>query len=97
MVSLVKREGGEKITHAQNEHDGVSNALAGGVLLSIKPPSAADVTAVTRTTAQKRQEYFESRSNPRGMTAAQVADATGIHWVTATSGERVQYRDLRGL
>ena len=46
LVSLTKREGGEKITHASGEHDDVANVLAGGVLLSIKPPSGYHITSV---------------------------------------------------
>ena len=49
LVRLEKREGGEKITHPQGEHDDVANALAGAVLMAIRPPSAAIVTAETKS------------------------------------------------
>jgi hypothetical protein len=61
LVNLVKREGGEKITHAQGEHDDVANALAGGVLLSIKPPGWAEVTSVIRVFGKVVEKPSEFR------------------------------------
>ncbi len=66
LVSLTKREGGEKITHASGEHDDVANVLAGGVLLSIKPPGGASVTAVTRVFGKAVEKPSEFRPLRRG-------------------------------
>ena len=49
LVRLEKREGGEKITHPQGEHDDVANALAGAVVMAIRPPSGAEVRTETES------------------------------------------------
>ncbi len=98
LTGLIKREAGEKITHANGEHDDLANALAGGVLLSIKPPSAATVENETTNTADVARAWEERRAGGGGETAAMRAGRTGVHRVRdATTGRMVDYRDPRGL
>lgn len=88
LMRLERRQGGDKITHPDREHDDVANAIAGATLMACKPPSGGFVPGAVVT----HKDYTKSDHGGR------VVDALGTQYVgggtfRAASGET--FRDPR--